>query len=111
MYAERGGDFAAMMDVMLEHTPDDPLARTCGPHFSSRLALPFQPHLGEGLERRLDHLCVTLTSRLIHRWEDLLEVSRGEMSKCMLDHLPGLLQPCNQLCRCVAWIYVRLADA
>jgi hypothetical protein len=26
VYAERGGDFAAVMDVMFEYTPDDPLA-------------------------------------------------------------------------------------
>src|SRR5260370_22184791 len=50
--AENGGDFAAVMDVMFEHTPDDPLARTCRSHFSSqKLRIP--PHLRECLERRL----------------------------------------------------------
>jgi len=52
VYAENGGDFAAVMDVMFEHTPDDPLARTCGSHFSSQTRR-IQPHLGEWLERRL----------------------------------------------------------
>ena len=32
--AENGGDFATMMDVMFEHTPDDLLARNGGSHFS-----------------------------------------------------------------------------
>src|SRR5439155_18654588 len=64
--AENGGDFAAVMDVMFEHTPDDPLARTCGSHFSSQ-TLPIHPHLGEWLERRLDQFRVTHTFCLIQR--------------------------------------------
>ena len=32
--AERGGDFAAVMDVVFEHTPDDLLARHGGSRFS-----------------------------------------------------------------------------
>ena len=34
VYAESGGDFAAVMDVMFEYTPNDLLARNCGSHFS-----------------------------------------------------------------------------
>src|SRR5260370_38057318 len=64
--AENGGDFAAVMDVMCEHTPDDLLARNCGSHFS-RTSRRIQPHLGEWLERRLDQLPVTHTLRLIQR--------------------------------------------
>ena len=64
VYAENGGDFAAVMDVMFEHTPDDPLARICGSHFSSQ-ALPLQPHLSVWLERRLDQFRVTHTFRII----------------------------------------------
>src|SRR6266487_3669800 len=59
VYAENGGDFAAVMDVMFEHTPDDPLARTCGSHFSSQTRR-IQPHLGEWLERGLYQCCGVL---------------------------------------------------
>src|SRR5438552_2502847 len=64
MDAESGGDFAAVMDVMFEHTPDDLLARNCGSHFS-RTSRRIQPHLGKWLERRLDQFRVTHTFRLI----------------------------------------------
>ena len=33
MYAESGGDFATMMDVMFEDMPDDPLEGNCGSHY------------------------------------------------------------------------------
>ena len=64
VYAENGGDFAAVMDVMFEHMPDYPLERNCGSHFS-RKSRRIQPHLGEWLERRLDQVRVTHTFRLI----------------------------------------------
>ena len=64
VYAENGGDFAAVMDVMFEHMPDDPLERNCGSHFSSQTRR-IQPHLGEWLERRLYQFRVTHTFRLI----------------------------------------------
>lgn len=35
VYAKSGGDFAAVMDVMFQHAPDDRLARTCGSLFST----------------------------------------------------------------------------
>src|SRR5207253_1020062 len=79
--AENGGDFAAVMDVMFEHTPDDPLARTCGSHFSSQTR------------------------------EDLLKISRGQVGKRLLDHLPGLLKSGNQFCRRVEWIHAPLTDS
>src|SRR5260370_13743110 len=65
VYAENGGDFAAVMDVMFEHTPDDPLARTRGSHFSSQTRR-IQPPLGEWLERRLYQFRVTHPVLLIH---------------------------------------------
>ena len=99
-----------MMDIMFEHTPDDPLARNCWSHFSSQTR-PLQPHLGEWLERRLDQFRVTHTFRLIQRREDLLKISRGQAGKRLLDHLPGLLKSGNQFCRRVAWIYARLTDS
>src|SRR5690242_14684987 len=95
VYAESGGDFAAMMDVMFEHTPDDPLARTCGFH-SSGQTLPLHPHLGEWLERRLYQFRVTHAFRLIQRRDDLLKISRGQTGKRLLDHLPGLIKSGNQ---------------
>src|SRR6266699_5017963 len=110
VYAENGGDFAAVMDVMFEHTPDDLLARNCGSHFS-RTSRCIQPHLGECLERRLDQLRVTHTFRLIQKREDLEKISRGQAGKRLLDHLPGLLQSGNQFCRRVQWIHVRLTDS
>ncbi len=110
VYAENGGDFAAVMDVMFEHMPDDPLARTCGFHFS-RKSRRIQPHLGEWLERRLDQFRVTHTFRLIQRREDLLKISRGQAGKRLLDHLPGLLQSGNQFCRRVEWIHAPLTDS
>ena len=58
VYAENGGDFAAVMYVMFEHMPDDPLERNCGSHFSSQTR-PLHPDLSVGLERRLDPLRVT----------------------------------------------------
>jgi hypothetical protein len=98
VYAENGGDFAAVMDVMFEHMPDDPLERTCGSNFSNQTRR-IQPHLGEWLERRLYQFRVTYTFRLIQRREDLLKVSRGQAGKRTLDHLPGLLKSGNQFCR------------
>ena len=64
VYAENGGYFAAMMDVMFEHSPDDLLVRNCGFHFS-RTSCSIQPHLGEWLECRLYQFRVTYTFRLI----------------------------------------------
>src|SRR5690348_7082321 len=64
VYAENGGDFAAVMDVMFEHMPDDPLERNCGSHFSSQTRR-IQPHLGVCLERGLDQFRVTHTFRII----------------------------------------------
>src|SRR5258708_9670286 len=49
--AENGGDFAAVMDVMFEHTPDDLLARNGGAH-SSPTSPPIPPHLCGWLGRR-----------------------------------------------------------
>src|SRR3989440_3051702 len=106
MYAENGGDFAAVMDVMFEHTPDDPLARTCGSHFS-RKSRRIQPHLGEWLERRLYQFRVTHTFRLIQRREDPPKISRGQAGQRLLGHLPGLLKSRNQFCPPGAWIPVR----
>src|SRR5258706_10704853 len=102
--AENGGDFAAVMDVMFEHTPDDPLARTCGSHFSSQTRR-IQPHLGEWLERRLYQFRVTHTFRLIQRRGELPKVSSGAAGEALLDHLPGPLKPGNQFCRRVEWIH------
>jgi len=110
VYAENGGDFAAVMDVMFEHTPDDLLARNCGSHFS-RMSRRIQPHLGEWLERRLYQFRVTHTFRLIQRREDLLKISRGQAGKGILDHLPGLLKSGNQFCRRVEWIHAPLTDS
>src|SRR6266550_1919186 len=70
VYAENGGDFAAVMDVMFEHMPDDPLERNCGSHFS-RKSRPIHSHLGEWLERRLDQIRVKPPFRLIERLKDL----------------------------------------
>src|SRR5258707_5537725 len=70
VYAENGGDFAAVMDVMFEHTPDDLLARNSGSHFS-RKSRRIQPHLGESLGRRLDQFPVTPPFRLISRRGEL----------------------------------------
>src|SRR2546421_11405123 len=100
--AENGGDFAAVMDVMFEHTPDDPLARTCGSHFS-RKSRRIQPHLGEWLERRLYQFRVTHTFRLIQRREDLLKNSKGQAGQRLLDHLPGLLKSGNPFFRRGEW--------
>src|SRR5260370_41142965 len=50
--AENGGDFAAVMDVMFEHTPDDLLARNGGYHFSRRSPRD-QPPLGGSVEGRV----------------------------------------------------------
>src|SRR5260370_40135429 len=86
VYAENGGDFAAVMDVGFEHTPDDPLARTCGFHFSSQTRR-IQQHLGEWLERRLYQFRVTHTFRLIQRREDLLKISRGQAGHAPLSAL------------------------
>src|SRR2546425_7187128 len=97
VYAENGGDFAAVMDVMFEHMPDDPLARTCGSHFSSQTRR-IQPHLGEGLERWLDQFRVTHTLRLIQRREELLKISRGQAGKRLLGQLPRLFKSGQQLC-------------
>src|SRR5215471_286182 len=110
VYAKSGGDFAAVMDVMFEHTPDDPLARTCGFHFSSQ-TLRIQPHLGEWLERRLYQFRVTHAFRLIQRREDLLKIRRVQTGKRLLDHMPGLLKSGNQFCRRVEWIHVPLTDS
>src|SRR5581483_2735868 len=110
VYTENGGDFAAVMDVMFEHTPDDPLARTRRSHFSGQ-ALPLQPHLGVWLERRLYQFRVTHTFRLIQRREDLFKISRGQTGERLLDQLPGLLKSGNQFCRRVAWVHVRLTDS
>ena len=71
VYAESGGDFAAVMDVMFDHMPDDPLARNCGSHFSSQTRR-IQPHLGVWLERGLYQFRVTHTFRIIERRDDLL---------------------------------------
>ena len=98
VYAENGGDFAAVMDVMFKHMPDDPLERNCGSHFS-RQACRIQPHLGEWLERRLYQFRVPQTFRIIQRREDLLKVSRSQAGQRMLDQLPGLLKSGNQFCR------------
>ena len=68
MDTECGGDFAAVMDVMFEHTPDDRLERNGGSYFSSQTRR-IEPHLGVWLERRLDQLRVTHTFRLIQRRE------------------------------------------
>ena len=108
--AENGGDFAAMMDVVLEHTPDDLLARHRGSHLS-RLSRRRQPHLGEWLERRLDLLRVTHTFRLIQRRDVLEKISRGQAGNRLLDHLPGLFQSGHQFSRRVEWINVRLTDS
>src|SRR5207245_5258900 len=89
VYAENGGDFAAVMDVMFEHTPDDPLARTCGSHFSSQTPR-IQPHLREWLARRLYQFRVTHTFGLVQRREDPLRLCRAAAGKRLLDHLPGL---------------------
>lgn len=70
--AENGGDFAAVMDVMFEDVPDDPLERNRRPHFS-RKSRPFYPHPGVWLECRLDLLCVTQTFRLTQRREDAVD--------------------------------------
>src|SRR5258707_6264663 len=86
VYAENGGDFAAVMDVVFEHTPDDPLARTCGFHFSSQTRR-IQPHLGEWLERRLYQFRVTHTFRLIQRRGEPLQNSTGEAGQRHLGHL------------------------
>ena len=110
VYAENGGDFAAVMDVMFEHMPDDPLERNCGSHFS-RKSRPIHPHLGEWLERRLYQFRVPHTFRIIQKREDLLKVSRSQAGQRMLDQLPGLLKSGNQFCRRVAWIHVRLTDS
>ena len=110
VYAENGGDFAAVMDVMFEYTPDDLLARNCGSHFS-RTSRRIQPHLGVWLERRLDQVRVTRPFRLIQRRDDLLKISRGQAGKRLPDHLPGLLQSSNQFCRRVTWVHVRLTDS
>src|SRR6266566_6972436 len=107
--AENGGDFAAVMDVMFEHMPDDPLERNCGSHFS-RQACCIHPHLSEWLERRLYQFRVPHTFRIIQRREDLLKISRGQTGKRLLDHLPGLLKSGNQFCRRVEWIHAPLTD-
>src|SRR5260221_12456823 len=87
VYAENGGDFAAVMDVVFEHTPDDPLARTCGFHFSSQTRR-IQPHLGEWLERRLYQFPVRHTFRLIQRREALLTIIRGAQGEGLFDAWP-----------------------
>src|SRR5262249_27407611 len=91
MNAERGGDFAAVMDVMFEHTTDDRLERNRGPH-SPRQKRRIQPHLGVWLERRLDLVRVTHAVRLSKRRNLLFEISRGQASKRLLDHAPCFLQ-------------------
>src|ERR1700686_4225842 len=88
VYAENGGNFAAVMDVMFEHMPDDPLERDCGSHFS-RQACCIHPHLSRWLERRLDKFRVPHTFRIIQRREDLPKVSRSQAGQRMLDQLPG----------------------
>src|SRR5260370_16834172 len=90
VYAENGGDFAAVMDVIFEHMPDDPLARTCGSHFSSQTRR-IQPHLGEWLERRLYKFRVTHTFRLIQRRDKLPHITTGQARPRLLSHLPHLL--------------------
>src|SRR5260370_16876910 len=65
VYAENGGDFAAVMDVVFEHTPKDPLAQTCGFHFSSQTP-PIHPHLLEYLNPHLSPSRITSTFRLLH---------------------------------------------
>src|SRR5260221_14449416 len=92
------------MDVMFEHTPDDPLSRTRGSHFSSQTRR-IQPHLGEWLERRLYKFRVTHTFRLIQRREDLLKISRGHAGKRIFDYLPGVFKYGNQFCRPGEWIH------
>src|SRR5260370_30662656 len=84
--AENGGDFAAVMDVMFEHTPDDPLARTCGFHFSSQTRR-IQPHLGEWLERRLYQFRVTHTFRLIQRRVERHQNQQGKRGHAPLSAL------------------------
>src|SRR5450759_3687673 len=108
--AENGGDFAAVMDVMFEYMPDDPLERNCGPHFS-RQACCIHPHVSEWLERRLYQFRVPHTFRIIQRREDLLKVSRSQVGQRLLDQLPGLLKSGNQFCRRVEWIHARLTDS
>ena len=107
---KRGGDFAAVMDVMFEYTPDDRLARHCGSHFS-RTSRRIQPHLSVRLERGLDQFRVTHTFHLIQRRDFLEKISRSQAGKRLLDHLPGLLKSGNQFCRRVAWVHVPLTDA
>src|SRR5260370_11156306 len=87
VYAENGGDFAAVMDVVFEHTPDDPLARTCGFHFSSQTRR-IQPHLGEWLERRLYQFRVTHTFRLIQRRECPRKINTGAAGAPAFGPLP-----------------------
>src|SRR5258708_15947580 len=77
VYAENGGDFAAVMDVMFEHMPGDPLERNCGSHFS-RQACCIHPHLSEWLERRLYKFRVPQTFRIIQRRENPPQVNRKQ---------------------------------
>jgi hypothetical protein len=50
--AGNGGEFAAAMNVMFEHMPDDPLERDC--HLS--LSRRSQPHYQQRIERGDQHL-------------------------------------------------------
>jgi hypothetical protein len=106
---KRGGDFAAMMDVMFEHSPDDRLERNSGSYLS-RQTRRIQPHLGVWLERRLDHARVTRTVRLFQRCDDPLKIGRGQVGKRLLDQLSGLLQSGDEFFRRVVWVHIRLTD-
>src|SRR5256885_17166985 len=97
VYAENGGDFAAVMDVMFEHMPDDPLERNCGSHFSSQTRR-IQPHLSEWLERRLYQFRVPHTFRLIQRRGKLLKKTTGQAGARMPDPLPRPFQTADHSC-------------
>src|SRR5207253_6900990 len=84
--AENGGDFAAVMDVMFEHTPDDRLERNRGSHYF-RLTCCLHPHLSVWLERRLHQFRVPHTFRIIQRQDDLEKISGGQAGKRLLDQL------------------------
>jgi len=59
--AGNGGEFAAAMNVMFEHMPDDPLERDC--HLS--LSRRSQPHYQQRIERGDQHLNGRYRSMLV----------------------------------------------
>src|SRR2546426_284829 len=76
--AEDGGKLSAVVNVMFEHMPDTPLARTCGTLFVVRM------------------------------WEDLLKIGRSPASKGVLDHLPAHLKSSHQLGGGAHWLSLLL---